>query len=67
MYNHKNVLKKTKHGMRIVKTLFNEISKNPKKFIKNKFFYKFGKERMVCDFIAGMTDRYAIKLYNSLK
>ena len=25
------------------------------------------KERAVCDFIAGMTDRYAIKLYNSLK
>jgi dGTP triphosphohydrolase len=22
---------------------------------------------MVCDFIAGMTDRYAINLYNSIK
>ena len=34
---------------------------------KNRHFYKFEKERMVCDFIAGMTDRYAIKLYNSIK
>ena len=24
-------------------------------------------ERNICDFIAGMTDRYAINLYNSLK
>ena len=25
------------------------------------------KERAVCDFIAGMTDRYAINLFNLLK
>ena len=67
MYKHKIVSNKTKHGMQIVKTLFKKIIKNPKKFIKNKYFYKFEKERMVCDFIAGMTDRYAIKLYNSTK
>tara|TARA_B100000945_G_C20426562_1_gene620849 strand:+ start:422 stop:1552 length:1131 start_codon:yes stop_codon:yes gene_type:complete len=67
MYKHKIVLRKTKQGMRIVETLFNKIVKNPKKFIKNRYFYKFNKERMVCDFIAGMTDRYAIKLYNSIK
>ena len=53
--------------MKIVKTLFKEITKNPKKYIKNTHLYKSGKERMVCDFIAGMTDRYAIKLYNSIK
>tara|TARA_Y100000590_G_scaffold47248_1_gene50072 strand:+ start:6726 stop:7883 length:1158 start_codon:yes stop_codon:yes gene_type:complete len=67
MYKHKVVSNKTKKGMKIVKTLFKKITKNPKKFIKNKYFYKFEKERMVCDFIAGMTDRYAIKLYNSIK
>ncbi len=65
MYKHKIVSNKTKKGMRIIKTLFKKIMKNPKKFIKNKYFYKFSKERMVCDFIAGMTDRYAIKLYSS--
>ena len=67
MYKHKIVSKKTKHGMKIVKTLFKEITKNPKKYIKNTHLYKSGKERMVCDFIAGMTDRYAIKLYRSIK
>ena len=67
MYKHKIVSKKTKYGMKIVKTLFKEITKNPKKYIKNTHLYKSGKERMVCDFIAGMTDRYAIKLYRSIK
>ncbi len=67
MYKHKVVSNKTKHGMKIVKTLFKKITKNPKKYIKNTHFYKSGKERMVCDFIAGMTDRYAIKLYSSIK
>ena len=67
MYKHKLVLNKAKYGMKILKTLFNKVIKNPKKYIKNKFFYNFSKERMVCDFIAGMTDRYAINLYNSIK
>jgi len=67
MYKHKIVSNKTKYGMKIVKTLFKKISKNPKKYIKNTYLYKSNKERMVCDFIAGMTDRYAIKLYSSIK
>ena len=67
MYKHRLVSNKTKYGMKIVKTLFKKIIKNPRKFIKNRFLYKFGKERAVCDFVAGMTDRYAIKLYNSTK
>ncbi len=67
MYKNHIVLNKTKQGMKIVRKLFNTIIKKPKKFIKNRYFYKFGKERMVCDFIAGMTDRYAIKLYRSIK
>ena len=28
---------------------------------------KRSKERAICDFIAGMTDRFAINLYNSYK
>ena len=67
MYKNKFVLQKTKQGMKIIKTLFKKINQNPKKFIKNKYLYNFEKPRMVCDFIAGMTDRYAIKLYGSIK
>ncbi len=67
MYNHQDVLKKTKQGRNIVRVLFSKIRKNPSKFIKRNALRNASKERSVCDFIAGMTDRYAINLYNSLK
>ena len=67
MYFNKNVLKKTNMGKKIIKFLFLKIKKNPSKFIKKSIFKKNNFERSICDFIAGMTDRYAIKLYNSLK
>ena len=67
MYNHKNVLKRTQKGRKIVKFLFSKIKKNPNKFIKKNLLLNISKERLVCDFIAGMTDRYAINLYNSIK
>jgi dGTPase len=51
----------------MIKTLFSKIKKNPKKFIKKEVLYNESKERNICDFIAGMTDRYAINLYNSIK
>jgi len=67
MYSHKTVLNKTNRGKKIIKTLFSKIKKSPKKFIKKEVFYNDLKERNICDFIAGMTDRYAINLYNSIK
>ena len=67
MYNHKSVLKKTKQGQNIVKALFLKIKKNPTKFIKRSALQNFSKERSVCDFIAGMTHRYATNLHNSIK
>ena len=67
MYYSKEVLNKTKKGKKIIDKLFSNINKNPKKYIKNLNFKKNDKERIVCDFIAGMTDRYAINIYNSIK
>jgi len=67
MYNHKSVLKKTRQGQNIVRALFLKIKKTPTKFIKRSSLHNFSKERSVCDFIAGMTDRYATNLYNSIK
>jgi dGTPase len=67
MYFSKNVLKKTLMGKKIIKFLFLKIKKNPSKFIKKTNYNKSILERNICDFIAGMTDRYAINLYNSLK
>ena len=67
MYYNKEVLKKTKKGEKIIKNFFNIINKKPVKFLKKGALSKREKERSICDFIAGMTDRYAINLYNSLK
>jgi dGTPase len=67
MYFSNNVLKKTNMGKKIIKNLFLKITKNPSKFIKKSIYQKNNFERNICDFIAGMTDRYAINLYNSLK
>ena len=55
------------NGEKIIKSLFNTIKKKPHKFIKKKAFLGNLKERCICDFIAGMTDRYAINLYNKIK
>ena len=67
MYYNKKVLKRTEEGEKIIKMLFSRINKHPLKFIKRNTLTMHSKERSICDFIAGMTDRYAINLYNSLK
>ena len=67
MYFSKNVLKKTNNGKKIIKFLFLKIKKNPSKFIKKSLYQNNNIERNISDFIAGMTDRYAINLFNSLK
>ncbi len=67
MYQHKKVLNKTESGKKIIKTLFNTLKKHPLKYIKKDILNTYAQERAICDFIAGMTDRYAINLYNSLK
>tara|TARA_B100001996_G_scaffold80571_1_gene59401 strand:+ start:220 stop:1338 length:1119 start_codon:yes stop_codon:yes gene_type:complete len=66
MYKNKNVLIKNNQGKKIVKKLYGLISKNPYKFL-NKQQIKKNKNRAVADFISGMTDRYAINLYKSIK
>ena len=66
MYNNKNVLNKNNKGKIIIKKLFNKIQQNPKNFISKEKLSE-DKYRAISDFISGMTDRYAIKLYNSIK
>jgi len=67
MYYNEKVLNRAKRGEKIIKLLFSRINKHPIKFIKKNTLKMHSKERSICDFIAGMTDRYAINLYNSLK
>ena len=67
MYNHKSVILNTNKGKKIIKDLFKYLLKNPKKYINKELFKHESKERVIADFIAGMTDRYAINLHNKLK
>ena len=67
MYFHKTVNKKTNYGKKIIKRLFFQIQKNPKKYININKYNNSNLERIICDYIAGMTDRYAINLYNKIK
>ena len=67
MYFHKKVLRKTNYGKLIIKSLFYKIKKNPKKYVNVREIKKANLDRAICDFIAGMTDRFAINLYNNLK
>ena len=67
MYNHKDVISNTNKGKKIIEILFNHLSKKAIKYISKEVLNKDTKERAIADFIAGMTDRYAINLYKKLK
>ena len=67
MYNNKRIKKKADEGKVIVKKLYIHILKKTKRYIKKYYLDKQPKERCISDFIAGMTDRYAINLYKNLK
>ena len=67
MYFHKSVNSKTNYGRKVITRLFFQIKKNPKKYINIKKYSNSNIERIICDYIAGMTDRYAINLYNQIK
>jgi dGTPase len=66
MYNNKSVLRKNQRGKTIIKKLFSIIKSNPRKFLTKDQLNK-DKFRAISDFISGMTDRYAINLYNNFK
>ena len=67
MYNHKKVIVNTNRGKRIIKDLFKYLLKNPKKHISKYLFKNEQKERVIADFVAGMTDRYAINLHKQIR
>ena len=67
MYFHKSVNSRTNYGRKVIIELFSKIKKNPKKYINIKKYENSNTERVICDYIAGMTDRYAINLYEQIK
>jgi len=67
MYDHKSVIANTNKGKKIIEDLFRYLLKNSKKHINKDLFKNERKERVIADFIAGMTDRYAINLHKKIK
>ena len=67
MYNNRKVLVNTNKGKKIIKSLFKHLIIKPKKYINKDLLKRGDTQRVVSDFIAGMTDRYAINLYKKIK
>jgi dGTPase len=61
-------------GQRIVQRIFEAIADDPERFLKDSFLSSWNEKkgdttaqmRVVCDYIAGMTDEYATKVYELL-
>ena len=66
MYNNKKVLEKNNRGKLIIRKLFNKIKKDPRKYLSKEQLSN-DHYRAISDFISGMTDRYAINIYKSIK
>ena len=66
MYKNNKVLKKNNEGKKIIEKLFKTISNNPRKFLTF-LQIKHNKYRSIADYISGMTDRFAINIYKSIK
>jgi len=67
VYNHKSLLIKRKRAEEIIVRLFEYFEINPDKLPedwKNKKNNPI--ERNICDYVSGMTDRYAMRLYSSI-
>ena len=65
LYQHYRVVRMSKKACRFIKDLFNVYTENPEQLpsSQSKRLKKEGKHRVVCDYIAGMTDRYALDEY----
>jgi dGTPase len=68
MYKHYRVIRMCVKAKRFIQELFDEYVKNPLQLppITKNNIEKYGLERAVCDYIASMTDRYALIEYKKL-
>ncbi|MFO0947852.1 MAG: deoxyguanosinetriphosphate triphosphohydrolase [Planctomycetota bacterium] len=68
VYRHEQVVRTTRVAERMVRGLFDELTREPM-LLSEKYRLRMKDEpiaRVVCDYVAGMTDRYAQHLYRSL-
>ncbi|RAX53165.1 deoxyguanosinetriphosphate triphosphohydrolase [Helicobacter sp. 16-1353] len=69
LYRHEEVQRKMFFGRLCIRSLFSDFMDNPSllpKDSQNKIDNGYKKHRVVSDYIASMTDRYAIKCYKEL-
>ena len=68
LYDHPRVIRMEEKANRVIRDLFNAYQKRPQQLPKE--FLERNKdqtkERMICDYIAGMTDRFAIEEHQKL-
>lgn len=68
VYSNNRAKSEDQKAMALVESLFKYFLDRPEKMPSEykKIMVRFNKERAVCDYIAGMTDSYAINLYKDL-
>ena len=67
MYKNFNIVKNINKSEKIIRFLFKKLLNDRNRFLRKDLIAKSSKERAISDYISGMTDRYAINLYRSLK
>ena len=68
LYMHPSVVQTTNQVRTWVTKLFNKLCSTPELMpgYFRRFIKEYGLERAVCDYIAGMTDRYCLKLLDEI-
>ena len=66
VYNHNKLINKRNHSRNVVNKLFKYFKKNNDKLPNDWTSKDIEIERLICDYISGMTDRYAINLYKDI-
>ncbi len=69
LYRHPELQKHSRHAASIIEGLFEELNKNPELLPENyrPRLESEKKELVVADYVAGMTDRFAERVYGELK
>ena len=65
LYNHYRVIRMSRKASRIIRDLFKVYTENPEQLPPSQTSKLATKDKykLVCDYIAGMTDRYALDEY----
>ena len=66
VYNHSHLSDKRQYSKKVISTLFTYFVKNNNKLPADWRNQNIEIERLICDYISGMTDRFALNLYKEI-